>query len=232
MAKKAPASESLKCEYCGKQYKLESAFAKHTCKQKERVEARGSKAVALGLHAFNFFYKRFHGGTKNQTVEKFEKSPYYAAFVKFGIYCASTTVIAPEKFAEWLVENKVRVDMWASDRHYKNFLIQYLRVEPIADALERAITFSIKWAEEKNMQACDVLRYGSQLKITIAIESGTLSPWVLYLTQSGSKFLNQLEDVYLEGIWPYINSDEWHRIIQDRKEDAAYAKNILKLAGW
>jgi hypothetical protein len=33
-------------------------------------------------------------------------------------------------------------------------------------------------------------------------------------------------------IWPYIDSDAWQKQFQDRPQDQAYAKNILKQAGW
>lgn len=232
MVKKSQLNESLKCEYCGKQYQVESAFLKHTCKQKQRHDARGSKAVALGLHAFNYFYKRFLGGTQNQTVEKFEKSSYYNAFVKFGIYCTSSKVIAPEKYAEWLVENKIRIDSWASDKHYEKFLIEYLQTEPIVDALERAIKFSMTWAEEKNMRPQDILRYGGSMRIVHAIASGALSPWVLYLSESGVKFLESHDGWFLDATWVYIDSEQWQKIISSRRADAEYVISILKLAGW
>jgi hypothetical protein len=65
-----------------------------------------------------------------------------------------------------------------------------------------------------------------------AITAGRVSPWVIYNSESGQKFLSELNSEQVAMIWPYIDSDVWQKRFADRPEDVAYAKQILKTAGW
>ncbi len=67
---------------------------------------------------------------------------------------------------------------------------------------------------------------------TYAITTGRLSPWVIYNSESGQKFLSEANKEQIAMIWPYINSDTWHKKFSDYPGDQEYARDILAKAGW
>jgi hypothetical protein len=141
-------------------------------------------------------------------------------------------VINPERFMAWLLKNNRKIDHWCSDKVYTEYLVDHLKVEAVDDALARAIEFGIDWSEKNTSPAHDCMRYGNANVLCYAVTAGRISAWVIYNSESGQKFLSELDATQVAMIWPYIDSDAWQKQFQDRPQDQAYAKNILKQAGW
>jgi hypothetical protein len=193
---------------------------------------RSERGVELGFQSYLRFYEIAQAGKKVKTYDEFCESPYYRAFVKFGRYCVATRSVNPRQFTEWLLKNNKKIDRWASDKVYTEYLLDYLKVEAVDDALARSVEYSIDWSEKNSAPAHDCLRYGSTNVLCYAITAGRVSPWVIYNSESGQKFLSELNTEQVAMIWPYIDSDVWQKRFADRPEDVAYAKLILKQAGW
>jgi hypothetical protein len=193
---------------------------------------RSERGVELGFQSYLRFYEIAQAGKKVKTYDEFCESPYYRAFVKFGRYCVATRSVNPRQFTEWLLKNNKKIDNWASDKVYTEYLLDYLKVEAVDDALARSVEYSIDWSEKNSAPAHDCLRYGSTNVLCYAITAGRVSPWVIYNSESGQKFLGELNTEQVAMIWPYIDSDVWQKRFADRPEDVEYAKQILKTAGW
>jgi hypothetical protein len=133
------------------------------------------------------------GSAKLKTFEDFAESAYYKAFVKFGRYCLVIRAINPGRFMDWLLKNNKKLDRWCSDQLYTEYLIEYVRIEHVDDALARSIEWSIAWAEEHQAQAQDCLRYGNTNTICYALSSGRISPWCIYNSDSGIEFLGSYD---------------------------------------
>jgi hypothetical protein len=131
-----------------------------------------------------------------------------------------------------LLKHNKKIDNWGSDKVYTEYLLDYLKVEAVADALARAVEFGIDWAEKHSASANDCLRYGSSHAMCHAVITGRISPWVIYNSESGQKFLSELTADQVGMIWPYIDSDIWQKRFSNYAADAEYAKLILKQAGW
>ena len=202
------------------------------CEPKRRRLNKDEPGVRLGFHAYIKFYEQAQGSAKLKTYDDFCGSAYYTAFVKFGRYCVATKAIAPSRFLDWLLKNQKKIDRWCSDQLYTEYLIWYLTVEAVDDALARAIEYSIDWAEKTGHPAHDCVRYGNSNAICYAISTGRLSPWVIYNSESGQQFLNSASSEQVAMIWPYINSDVWHKKFTDYLANQEYARDILKKAGW
>jgi hypothetical protein len=132
----------------------------------------------------------------------------------------------------WLLKNQKKIDHWCSDNIYTEYLIEYLRVEAVDDALARAIEHSIRWSEETGNPPHDWLRYGNTNALCYAVTAGRISPWVIYNSESGQKFLTELSTEQVAIVWPYIDSDAWHKKFTDYPADQEYVKDILNKAGW
>lgn len=210
----------------------ETSLAVHLCEPKRRRQEQSERGVELGFRAYIKFYELAQGSARLKTFDDFANSSYYRAFVKFGRYCVSTRVINPQQFLEWLLKQNKKIDRWASDQIYTEYLIWYLTVENVADALARAIEFGMSWAEKNQAQPQDCLRFGSASAMCYAITTGRISPWVIYNCQSGQQFLHTLSADQISMIWPYIDSDIWQKKFADYSADQAYAREMLSKAGW
>ena len=222
----------FKCQYCKRDFQKETTLAVHVCEQKRRRQDQSERGVQLGFQAYIRFFEITQGSAKLKTYDDFCESAYYRAFVKFGRYCVNIKAINPSQFLEWLLKNNKKIDRWASDQLYTEYLIQYLRIENVTDALTRAIEFGINWAEKNSAQPKDALRYGNSNAICHAIVTGSVSPWVIYNCDSGQRFLEDISQEQIAMIWPYIDSEIWMKKFLDYSADQEYAQEILKNAGW
>lgn len=223
---------TFQCEYCKKQFARETSIEVHMCEPKRRRLTKTERGVELGFQAYIRFYETMQGSAKLKTYDDFCESAYYKAFVKFGRYCVSTKTINPKQYMEWLLKHQKKIDRWASDQLYTEYLLDYLKVENVSDALSRAIEYSIDWSEKQSAPAHDCLRYGNSNALCYAIVTGNISPWVLYNSESGAKFLGELSTEQVAMIWPYIDSDLWQKKFQTYLADQEYARDILTKAGW
>lgn len=220
------------CQYCKKEFLKETSLLVHLCEPRRRVQEQTERGVELGLQAYLKFYTLTQGSAKLKTFADFADSSYYRAFVKFGRYCVSIKAINPERFIEWLLKQNKKLHHWCHDRVYSEYLVAYLQSEAVVDALARAIEFSIGWNEATNNPSHDYLRYGNSNAISYAISTGRISPWIIYNSDSGRKFLSDLNVEQVSMIWSYIDSDFWKKKFRDYPADAEYAKEILAQAGW
>ena len=220
------------CQFCQKDFIKESSLAVHSCEPRRRRQEQSERGVQLGLQAYLKFYQLTQGSAKLKTFDDFAESPYYRAFVKFGRYCVDIRAINPARFIEYVLKQNKKIDHWCRDSIYTEYLLDYLRVENVNDALARAIEFGITWQEQTSNPAHDCLRYGNSNAICYAITAGRVSPWVIYNSESGQKFLSDLTSEQIDMIWSYVDSDFWMKKFQDYPADQEYAKDILNKAGW
>jgi hypothetical protein len=202
------------------------------CEPKRRFQEQNEPGVRMGFNAYLKFYEITQGSARLKTFEDFATSPYYRAFVKFGRYCVDTRTINPARFIEWLLKNNKKIDHWARDTVYTEYLVGYLPVENVNDALARAIEFGIAWSEESGHPAEDCLRYGNANRAVHAVTAGRISPWIVYNCDSGQKFLSELDATQIAMIWPYIDSEVWMKKFADYMADQEYVRDMLEKAGW
>ena len=220
------------CQYCKKTFMKETSLGVHSCEPRRRRMEQDEPGVRLGFHSYLKFYELTQGSAKLKTYDDFCESPYYKAFVKFGRYCVAVRAVNPARFTEWLLKNNKKIDHWCRDTIYTEYLIDYLRVENINDALARAIEFGIGWSEESGNPAEDCLRYGNTNAMVYAVTAGRISPWILYNCESGQKFLSELDASQIAMVWSYIDSEIWMKKFADYVADQEYVKDLLYKAGW
>jgi len=193
---------------------------------------RDEVGVQLGLQAYLKFYELTQGGSKSKTWEQFVKSPYYRAFIKFGRYCQGIRAVNTTRFTEWLIKQNKKIDHWCRDAVYGEYLLDYLQVESITDALTRAIETAQDWQEETGNPLRDYLRYGNDNALCYAITTGRVSAWVLYNCQSGKEFLTRINQEQVAMIWPFIDADFWGKKFKEYTDDTEYVNSILRSTGW
>jgi len=219
------------CTFCGKSFARERTIEVHLCEQKRRFQQKDEQGVRLGFNAFLLFNNSLNSN-KQKKYEDFSKSSFYNAFVKFGRYCVDTKVINVKKYTNWLLQNNKKIDTWASDHIYTQFLVYYLRTENVTDALYRSIESSLEWENTTGKRASLYLEEANVNILLHHICKGKISPWVIYNSNRGHMFLSRLTPDQLSLIWPYIDSDFWQKKFNRSSEDVVYIKNIMEKAGW
>jgi hypothetical protein len=232
MKKTEEIDTAQKCEFCKATFQRKNTILKHICEPKRRWLERDRQGNRVGFQAWLEFYKKNSAGTKNRTYEEFINNPYYLAFIKFGNYCVDIKCINVSRFSDWLLKNNIRVDYWRQDSNYTKFLCEYLRVEDPLDAIHRGIETTMEKAETEHIQPRDYLRYGNANNICYEIARGRISPWMLYHSDSGIKFLDSLREDQQRMIMDYINPEQWAIKFNRDKESVNQVKELLNAGGY
>ena len=132
--------------------------------------------------------------TKSKSIEEFIRSQYYAGFTKFGRSCVLNEYLQPEKFAEWLIKEGKKLADWSKDSVYDEFLLQYVKKEPGLKALERNVIYLSEWSKENECDWQDYFRFVSTSRAVHDLRSAKISPWLLYLSETGDELLTRLND--------------------------------------
>jgi hypothetical protein len=220
------------CDFCGRSFLRESTIAKHLCEYKQRWLNKDLQGNRIGFQSWLQFYKKNSASKKKRTYEEFIKSAYYVAFVKFGTYCADANVINVGRYVDWLLKNQIRIDVWNTDTNYTKFLIEYLRDEDPLDAIARSIETTISLVDNQGIQSKDCLRYTNKNKICYSITSGKISPWMLYQSESGTKFLDELDQTQVKMVIDYINPEQWAIKFKRNPDKVKEVKELLNAAGY
>lgn len=234
MKEKVETDKPLKygCEFCKREFSRESTIAKHICEFKHRWLEKDRRGNQIGFQAWVQFYHKNTASRKHNTYEEFIRSAYYIAFVKFGSFCVDINALNISRFVDWLLKNQIKIDTWCSDGIYTRYLIEYLRHENSLDAIARSIETTIDKAQDEGIRSCDYLRYGNPNKICYLITMGKISPWMLYHSDSGGRFLDTLNPEHVKIIIDYINPEQWALKFKRNPDDVTQVKQLLREAGY
>ena len=230
--KKEVKDKTYSCEFCNRSFVKESTVLKHICEYKQRWLNKNLQSNRIAFQSWMQFYKTHTSIKKEKTYYDFIKSPYYTAFVKFGNYCVDINALNVSRFVDWLLKNQIKIDSWCSDTTYNKYLCEYLRIEDPLDAIARSIETTIERAQEENILSNDYLRYGNVNKICYAITTGKISPWMLYQSESGMKFLDNLNEDQVRLVIDYINPEQWALKFRKDTDGTNNVKDLLKQAGY
>ena len=230
--KTATSNAQYGCDFCGRTFLRETTVAKHLCEYKQRWMNKDLQGNRIGFQAWLQFYKKNSATKKKRTYEEFIKSAYYTAFVKFGTYCSDANVLNVSRFVDYLLKNQIKIDTWNTDTNYTKFLVEYLREEDPLDAVARSIETTQKIAEIETIQTRDVLRYANRNRVCHAITTGKISPWMLYQSESGTKFLDELDQTQVKMVIDYINPELWAIKFKRNSDKVIEVKGLLYAAGY
>lgn len=220
------------CGFCHREFVRETSLSVHLCEPKRRHSEREEAGVRIGFNTWLRFYEITQGSNRNRSWDEFVESSYYKAFVRFGRHAVAIRAVNTTAFADWLIQHNRKIDHWCRDTVYGEWLSEYICSESMTDGLSRTLETAIEWAEKNHSTAEHMLRYGNANQISYLISTGRISPWVLYNTESGTKFLQELNTENIATIWPMINSDLWQKRFRDYAADSEYVRQILTQAGW
>jgi hypothetical protein len=120
------------CEYCEREFKRESAFQKHSCKEKERSLFLKTFDGRRAYMFYELWMKAY--GRSVPTMEVFATSQFFNAFSKFADYVNRTNLYAPEQFIKLMKEYDVSPTLWLNQEIYE---IYYTWVDCRMNALDQ-----------------------------------------------------------------------------------------------
>jgi hypothetical protein len=219
------------CKYCDKSFSRESTLSVHVCEPKRRAQQQSDPAVQIGFKAYLRFYETTQGSAKLKTYEEFSSSPYYTAFVKFGRHVRAIRALGVAQFIDWLLKNNKKLDQWCKDVYYAEFMLGLIKTEQASDALTRFLETAQVIADDNNIELRDIFRSGPRNTLCYEITQGRISAWVVYNTNSGLEFLENLNPEQEAIIIAFIDPDFWGKKFKDYMADAEWIKHILTEAG-
>tara|TARA_B100001057_G_scaffold483598_1_gene560576 strand:- start:2040 stop:2726 length:687 start_codon:yes stop_codon:yes gene_type:complete len=224
------ASTKFKCPYCGKEFTRERTLQVHMCEPKRRHLQKDEKWVINAFMVYQRFYQIHQNNSKEKTYTDFCDSAYYNAFVKFGRFMMHINPLYPEKYIDYVILSKIKLDHWARDDLYESYLIDTLKVEPVEAALQRSIATMMDWAVEQNAQWSDYFRLANTNRAVQHIQQGKISPWLLLGCNAGKRMLKSLNDEQLQMTARFINPEFWNSKFKSYPADHLFVQETAKEA--
>ena len=228
---KKTANKNFHCEFCEADFVKETSLVKHLCERKRRYQDKNLQGNRIGFQSYLQFYAK-NISKKPKDYTDFIKSAYYIAFVKFGNYCVNANVINISRYVDWLLSEKISIDSWTKDSNYTKFIIDYCKIEDPLDAIARSIETTVDLATKDKIMTKDVFRYGNKNRICYEITKGKISPWMLYHSESGIKFVEQLDETQQKAIIQYIQPEQWAIKFTRCGNVVPEIKELLRVGGY
>jgi hypothetical protein len=219
------------CKWCGKVFRTERTLSAHMCPKKRRWADREMTHVRLGYRVFQMFYELNTVASKPKSMEDFIYSQYYEGFVKFGRSCVRNEYLEPEKFAEWLIKNGKKLADWCKDSIYNEFLLEYVKKETGLRALERSVLYLVEWGKDNNADWQDYFCLVSTPRAVHDIRAAKISPWLLYISETGDKLLTRFSDEQVKMIDDIIDAKFWMKVFAKNAEEVDAVKIACEAAG-
>ena len=201
------------------------------CVRKRRWADKDMTHCRLGYRVYQMFYEMNVMSKKPKTQEDFIRSQYYEGFTKFGRACIYNEWLYPEKFAEWVIKNGVKLSDWAKDSTYDKYLLEYVKKEPGLRAMERTILHLSAWGEETGNAWQDYFREVSTNRSVYDIRAGKISPWLIYLSLSGDQLLSRFSSEQIKMIDDIIDAKFWSKIFTQNKSEVDSVQEMCEAAG-
>ena len=160
-----------------------------------------------------YAYKRFFTvnlKTKNEvTFEKFVESKFFDGFVKFGKYISKVECIDPNAFIEFVIKSSIALDKWTDPRVYDIWVREQTKKESPDKALERMLLLMESWAIHNSKHWTDFFKEISPSEAVLWIQTGRISPWILYIARSSICLFERFSKEQLKIIDEYIDDSFW-----------------------
>ena len=192
---------------------------------------RDEKYTKMGFFVYKKFYDITYRGMKPRTYEDFIDSNYFTSFSKFGSYLIDIQAIKPESFVDFLLKAQVPLKNWQLPFVYEQYIRELNKRETATAAVERNILLMQQWEMENGRPWYEFFREVSTHLATHWIQSGRLSPWVLYTASTSQLLFERFSEEQLSLIEQHVDPRFWQRKFDESPEEVAFVKELLAEAG-
>jgi hypothetical protein len=219
---------AFECKYCNKKFAKESTIQVHICVGKQRALVRDEKHVNIAFTAYQKFYRMTQNINADRTYEDFCKSPFYAAFVKFGSFANNVNPLYLYKFIDYVIKSGKKLEHWCDEELYQEYVISLIKSESVETALERAVNTMLEWSQRTNLPWNEYFLHVSPNRAYFDITDGKISPWVVLNSNNGKRLVQKFDDFQLKKIEKIINPQFWLIKFQRQSADTILVKQIIK----
>ncbi len=193
--------------------------------------AKDEKFAKMGFYIFQKFYTLNFRSMKTRTYDDFMNSNYYTSFTCFGQYIIDIQAINPEAFVEFLLKAEVPLKNWQLPFVYEQYIRELNKRESAESAFERNVLLMQRWSMDTGNEWYEFFKFVNPNLATQWIQSGRLSPWVLYTASTSSELFNRFSEEQLAMIEKSVEPRFWVRKFEEQPEDVKFIKDLLAEAG-
>lgn len=226
-----PMIQPFACKFCKTKFHKESTLLTHVCVKKRRHMEIDTPASRFGFRTFQRFYELTTTNKVPKTVYDFIESSFYIDFVKFGNHLAALKPVYPDKFIDFVIKNGVKLKDWTKDFVYETYIEDLVKKEPANAATDRTITEIVNWVTINSCPFNDFFHHISANEAAYMIRTGKISPWVLYLCESGGTLMDKFNEDHSKIIGSIIDPGFWMKKFKKNDDDVDYIKSLLLQSG-
>ena len=215
------------CKFCGKSFVKLVTMNTHVCVKKRRYVDIDTAGSRFGLRTFQRFYELTMQSKQPKSVDEFINSPYYIDFVKFGNHLALLKPIRVEQYIDFVIMNNIKLKDWTKDFVYDIYINDLVKKEPAADAIERTIKEIIDWCDKNSVEFGKFFSSISANEASYLIKVGKISPWALYLADTGDDLMGRFNEDNSKMIGAIIDPAFWKKKFKKAEEDVDYIRSLL-----
>lgn len=181
------------CDYCDKNFVRESAFMRHFCKGKAKINELRSP---IGQAAYSYYctWMKVQRHTV-PPIETFSNSTQYNAFIKFSEWAQRTNLPKVEDFIKFMVETDTRPPLWARDNAYALYIKRFDKlVTPERQFIESLECIKALAEDMKVKPVGKVFEALGVAELIALIRRRKLTFWFLLASRKFKDYLNSLPE--------------------------------------
>ena len=136
-----------------------------------------------------------------------------------------------ENYAEHLIRESIKLTDWTKDAVYDAYLKELIKKEPAQRGIERSIKCMESWAKEKDSTWNNYFREVSPQLAIHHIRGGKISPWLIFLSESGQDLWGGLNQEQISLIKDIADPMFWRRIFLKNTEEVNLVQDIAEASG-
>lgn len=130
-------AKELKCQFCGKVFKTEKGFEKHSCEKKQRYLNFDENAFTLWVTFMKISKTKLSTNYEKKKMA-FINNSMYNFFVTLTQWCIDMDVVDIEAFIKYCYSLRLPSQLWISDSNYVNFIHWFIKNENKILAIKRS----------------------------------------------------------------------------------------------
>lgn len=193
--------------------------------------SRDEKYVKMGFFIYQKFYNFAFRTMTPRTYDDFMNSNYFTSFSKFGRYLMDIHAINPEAFVDFLLKAQIPLSKWQMPLIYEQYIRELNKKESVSSAFERNVLLMQQWEMDTGHPWHTFFINVNTNIATSWIQSGRLSPWVLYTASTAHQLFDRFTEEQLQLIERAVEPRFWSRKFDEAKDDVKFVKELLAEAG-
>lgn len=222
--------QQYECKFCKHKFHKEQTLITHMCVKKRRHMDAGLAGPRFGFLAYQKFYNIAMGAKKPKTMDDFINSPYYIDFAKFGNHLAMLKPVHMEQYIEFVIKNGVDLKDWTKDHVYEIYINDLVKKEPAESAADRSVTEIAEWCDKNKVPFNEFFKKVTANEAAYMIKTGRISPWVLYLSDTGDELMQKFTEDHNKMIGAIIDPAFWKRKFLKNEDDMKYITEVMRAA--